>query len=271
MNRMQLKEKLNNGDRIYGTAIVSFSTMWPSVIKNSGLDFVFIDTEHVALDRGSVASMCGVYSALGFPPIVRIPSPDPYQVTTILDGGAVGILAPYVESVEQIKDLVGATKYRPIKGEKLKRILENPNTIDPKLKKYIDDRCKNNLLFINIESQPAVDNLAELLSVPGIDGVIIGPHDLSCSMGLPEEYSNPIFEEAVTKIIKECNVRNLGIGIHLSEEPEQQIKWANAGVNIILHSSDISLFGKMLKNDISKIKNELDDSTDERKNNLLTI
>jgi 2-keto-3-deoxy-L-rhamnonate aldolase RhmA len=261
VNSIELKKKLKAGERIYGTAVVSPSTMWPSVVKNAGLDFVFIDTEHVALGRETVANMCNTYSALGLLPIVRIPAPDPYNVCTVLDGGAAAVLVPYVESVEQVKELVGASKYRPIKGEKLKQILDNPKGIDPKLKEYVDDRCKNNLLFINIESQPAVDNLAELLSVPGVDGVIIGPHDLSCSMGIPEEYNNPVFEETVTKIINECTTRNLGIGIHLSEEPEQQIKWAGVGANIILHSSDISLFNKMLTNDISKIKEGLDGST----------
>lgn len=271
MNSTMLKQRLNAGGRIYGTAIVSPSKMWPSAIKNSGLDFVFIDTEHVPLGRETVAEMCSIYSALGLPPIVRIPSPDPYSACTILDGGARGILAPYVETVEQVKNLVGATKYRPIKGEKLQRILENPNDIDDKLKQYIKDRCKENLLFVNIESQPAVDNLTELLSVTGIDGVIIGPHDLSCSMGIPEEYNNPIFEETVTKIIKECTSRNLGIGIHLSEEPEQQIKWAKIGVNIILHSSDISLFGKILSEEIAKIKGELENSAIISKNNSIII
>lgn len=139
------------------------------------------------------------------------------------------------------------------------------------LENYIDKRCKNNLLFINIESQPAIDNLPELLSVPGLNGVIIGPHDLSCSMGLPEEYTNPIFEETVTKIIDECNKRNLGIGIHFSEEPEQQVKWARAGVNIILHSSDISLFGKILNHEISTIKTELEDDFDETEYHSTTI
>jgi len=271
MNSMILKEKLNSGEKIYGTAIVSSSTMWPSSVKKAGLDFVFIDTEHVALGRETVSNMCNIYSSLGFPPIVRIPSPDPYTACTILDGGASAILAPYIESVEQVKRLVGAVKYRPIKGHKLEQILDDPSSIDSKLKNYIDERCKNNLLFINIESQPAVDNLNNLLDIPGIDGVIIGPHDLSCSMGLPEEYNHPLFEKEVEKIITECNKRKLGIGIHLSEEPEQQIKWANKGVNIILHSSDISLFGKMLNKDLSIIKSALNDTNISKKQDSIII
>ena len=271
MKAIELKEKLKSGERIYGTAIVSQSTMWPSAVKNAGLDFVFIDTEHVALGRETVSNMCNIYSALGLPPIVRIPSPDPYQACTILDGGASAILAPYVESVDQVKELVGAVKYRPLKGQKLKQVLNDPNVIDSKLQNYIDDRCKNYLLFINIESMPAVENLSELLSIQGIDGVIIGPHDLSCSMGLPEEYNNPDFVKVVEEIIHQCNKRNLGIGIHLSEEAEQQVKWAKKGVNIILHSSDISLFGKALTQDIQKIQTSLNDGASDKDTKTIII
>ncbi|MDN5217058.1 aldolase/citrate lyase family protein [Fulvivirgaceae bacterium BMA12] len=259
MNSKQLLEKIKSGGRIYGTAIVSSATMWPGAVKEAGLDFVFLDTEHVALNRESLANMCQVYAALGLPPVVRIPSPDPYIATTVLDGGAAAILAPYVESVEQVKQLVGATKYRPLKGKKLQQILDNPGGIDKNLKDYIDHRCRNNLLFVNIESEPAVENLSELISVPGVDGVIIGPHDLSCSLSLPEAYTHPAFEKVVTEIINACRERNLGIGIHLSEEPEQQIKWANKGVNIIMHSSDISLFGKLLRHDLAEIRASLND------------
>ncbi len=271
MNSTQLKEKLRIGERIYGTAVVSPSVKWIGVIKQANLDFVFLDSEHIPMGRETLASLCTMYSASGIPTIVRIPSPDPFIACTTLDGDASAILAPYVETKTQVKELVGAVKYRPLKGEKLRKLLDGDEKLKAKLQNYIDDRCKNNLLFINIESQPAVNSLAELLSVPGIDGVIIGPHDLSCSMGIPEEYNNPLFEKVVTKIIKECNTRNLGIGIHLSEEPELQIKWARVGANIILHSSDISLFNKMLNMDIIKIKENLGGSIVNKKNNSIII
>ncbi len=266
-----LKEKLNSGKRIYGTAIVSPSPIWAKVVKQSNLDFVFLDSEHMPLGRETLSNMCTIYSALGISPMVRIPSPDPIYASIALDGGASIILAPYVETVEEVKSLVGAVKFRPLKGKKLQQILDGDEILEEKLKNYIDERCKNNLLFINIESQPAIDNLQALLSVPGLDGVIIGPHDLSCSIGLPEEYTNPVFEKIVTNVIKECNKRNLGIGIHLSEGPEQQIKWAKTGTNIILHSADISLFGKILNTEISTIKKELKDEPDKTEYHSSTI
>ena len=81
-----LKSSLQAGRRVYGTLITSSSPLWPPFIKRTGVDFVFIDTEHVALDRETVSWMCRAYAALGITPIVRIPSPCPYAACQVLDG-----------------------------------------------------------------------------------------------------------------------------------------------------------------------------------------
>src|SRR3954462_11582984 len=98
MTPQQLRAALRGAQRVIGTLIVSDSPRWPGQIAQIGLDFVFIDTEHVALDRQPPAWVCQTYSALGRPPIVRIPSPDPFAATMALDGGAAGVVAPYIET-----------------------------------------------------------------------------------------------------------------------------------------------------------------------------
>ncbi len=98
MNGKELLNVLKDGKRIYGSAIISPSPHWPDVVKQAGLDFTFLDTEHISLDRETLSQMCHSYSALGLPPIVRIPSPDPFEVCKVLDGGTTGIIAPYIKS-----------------------------------------------------------------------------------------------------------------------------------------------------------------------------
>ena len=271
MNGKQLLSALKSGKIIFGTAILSPSPLWPEAVKNTGIDFVFMDTEHIPMARDTLSQMCQTYKAMGLPPIVRIPSPDPFEACKVLDGGATGILAPYIESVSQIKELVGAIKLRPLKGMKLKSVLENQDMLKGRLKNYIENRNENNILFINVESVPAMENLDELLSVPGLDGVIIGPHDLSCSLNVPEDYQNLVFEDAVTAIIRETRKHDLPIGIHFSKEPEMQINWAKSGINIILHSSDITLFSRALRNDIMKIRNMLDQEIDDTEDKEIII
>ncbi len=167
------------------------------------------------------------------------------------------MLAPYIESPEQVRELVGATKLRPLKGKRLTVAWQKQDSFEPDLAGYLSNWNKENFLMINIESAPAMERLDSILAEPGLDGVIIGPHDLSLSLGLPEQYRDPQFESAVQRIICEVKGKGLSVGIHLSQEAELQIKWAKAGANIILHSSDIALFQQRLTEDISSIRRGL--------------
>ncbi len=259
MSIEEFLDRLKKGERLYGTAILSPSPLWPMAVKGTGLDFVFIDTEHIPLDRTTLAQMCVAYKGHGLPPLVRIPSPDPHEARKVLDGGASGILAPYIESPEQVRELVGATKLRPLKGERLTKALHNRDTLESELKDYLRDWNRKSFLMINIESVPAMERLDRILAEPGLDGVIIGPHDLSLSLGLPEQYHHPRFEEAVKHIISKVREKGLSVGIHFSGEAELQIQWAKAGANIIMHSSDIALFQQRLREDVKTIRSVLGD------------
>jgi len=254
MTNKTLTEKLKNGNTIYGTCITSTAPLWGKAARNAGLDFVFLDTEHVPLERMEIAAMCQLYNALEIEPIVRIPSPDPFRACQMLDAGAAGVVAPYIETVEQVLEMVGAIKYRPLKGDRLQKALQNPLTVEPELKKYLENYNSGKLCIINIESIPAVENIDKLLKVPGLDAVFIGPHDLSINMGLPEMYDHPDFEKIVEIIIRKCRENGIAIGIHFSESPERQVKWMKAGANIIIHSSDIAIFSQKLASDIQLIR-----------------
>lgn len=260
-----LLQKLKSGQNVYGTCITSTAPMWPVSLQRAGLDFVFLDTEHIPLDRAELARLCQIFRAYGITPIVRVPKPDPFLACQVIDGGAVGVIAPYLESVEQITDLVGATKYRPLKGERLARYLSGKEQMPDDLKLYLEAQNAGNICIANIESVPALERLDDLLSVPGLDAVFIGPHDLSVSLGIPEQYEHPEFEEAVRKIIQTTRRKGLSVGIHFSQAPERQIQWVKEGVNIIVHSFDVALFGQRLRLDISSIKKAVGDqpATDE--------
>ena len=106
MNGKELGQALRSGARVYGTAVVSTVPWWPRMISETGLDFVFLDTEHVPIDRETLASMCQAYTVRGLPPIVRIPVPDATAAAKMFDIGACGVIAPYVETREQAIELV---------------------------------------------------------------------------------------------------------------------------------------------------------------------
>ena len=260
MNGQEIIHAFRNGGYVYGTAILSPSTLWPRIVASTGLDMVFIDTEHVPLNRETVSSMCHVYRALNLAPVVRIPSPDPYQACMVLDGGATGIIAPYVETADQVQKLAGAVKYKPVKGEKLNSLLDGKQPFEPGLADYISHQNQENVLIVNIESAPAIEALDDILSVKGLDAVLVGPHDLSCSLGIPEQYQHPLFLQSVETIIKKARSRKIGAGIHTWEAVsfDQEILWAKMGANFIMHSSDLLLFRDTLNKDLGKLKQSLD-------------
>jgi 2-keto-3-deoxy-L-rhamnonate aldolase RhmA len=259
MNGLELSNALRDGRRVYGTLITSPSPILPEWLKGVGLDYVFIDTEHIPIGRHSLSWMCQTYRALNLAPIVRISRPDPYEASQVLDGGASGVIAPYVETVEEVQALIGAVKFRPLKGKKLDSALDGSSNLSPRLAAHLRKRNEDRLLVINIESVPAIENLGHLLDVPGLDAVLIGPHDLSINMGIPEEYSHPEFDKAVRFIIETARAKGIGAGIHSWANIVQEIEWARHGANMILHHGDISLFTAALRKDLHHMREALGD------------
>jgi 4-hydroxy-2-oxoheptanedioate aldolase len=252
MNSAELSRALRAGEPVFGTCVVSTSPKWPRALAGAGLDFVFLDTEHVALDRAQLSWMCQTYARMGLPPIVRIPSPDPFAACMALDGGAGGIIAPYIETAAQVQALLGAVKFRPVKGGRLSQRLAG-GPFEPALETYLRER-NTQPLIINIESTPAMRVLDEILAVPGLDAMLIGPHDLSCSLGMPEEYDRPKFFATCETIFRKARAAGVGAGIHFSGSAEQLARFHELGVNLLIHSSDITIFGTHLRSEIAEVK-----------------
>lgn len=256
MKPTELVKAFHDGHQTYGTAVLSPSPVWVPAVQAAGIDFVFIDNEHTPMDREKVSWMCRAYRAAGVTPLVRIPSPHEFWATMALDAGAAGVIVPYVETLEQINTLRGAVKFRPLKGRRLQEVLDGSQTLDPELKAYLTKFNQDNLLIINIESTPSLENLDNLVNSPGLDAVFVGPHDLSVSLGVPEDYHNPKQQDATAKIIRACRKANVGIGIHIATEDaiDLQIGWAKLGANILIHSTDMALFAHALQRDFKKFR-----------------
>src|SRR5690606_31562390 len=95
-------KKIKTGARVYGTCVTVSNPQWPTLLNTAGLDFVFLDTEHIPLDRSQLAYLCRSYRAVGIAPIVRVATADDILVCQAVDAGAQGVVAPYLEKAEQI-------------------------------------------------------------------------------------------------------------------------------------------------------------------------
>jgi 4-hydroxy-2-oxoheptanedioate aldolase len=257
MNGREIVEALHAGRFVFSSAMVSTSPLWPAAVKQTGIDFVFVDTEHTPIDRQTLAWICQTYLALGLPSVVRLPCNDPFEACQALDAGAGGVIGPYIETPEQVAALAGAVKLGPLKGKRLAAALQDRNSLQPELREYLEKRNGHKILIANIESVPAIENLPAICSVEGLDAVLIGPHDLSCSLGIPEQYDHPRFGEAVQTIFRIAREHHVGAGIHYWLGLDQEVAWAKAGANLIMHSSDLAIFSRTLKSDIEQLRKSL--------------
>jgi 2-keto-3-deoxy-L-rhamnonate aldolase RhmA len=252
MTGKKFKEKLHKGEKLFGTCITQPSPLWSKMIIEMELDFVFIDNEHYPFSRNDIANLCPIYVNAGIIPIVRIPRPDPSLACMAVDSGALGVVAPYVETVEQVQNLVGAVTYSPLKGKNLEKGLEN-NQWNESTKSFIEKKNENRIVIINIESVPALDNLSQLAKVPDLDGLLIGPYDMVLNMGIPNQYDHPIFMDAVKNIIQVARENSIGAGIHAWWDIEQEKQIVIMGVNMLIHASDYYAAHVKLKIDFKKL------------------
>ena len=258
MNGREIIEALHAGRYVFSSAMVSTSPLWPQLVKQSGIDFVFVDTEHTPIDRQTLSWICQTYLAMGLPSVVRLPCNDPFEACKVLDAGAGGVIGPYIETAEQVEALAGAVKLRPLKGKRLSEVLRYRKSLQPELREYLEKRNGDKILIANIESVPAIENLHAICSVEGLDAVLIGPHDLSCSLGIPEQYAHPRFDEAVKTIFRIAREHQVGAGIHYWLGLDQEVAWARAGGNLVMHSSDLAIFRQTLKADLELLRSRLD-------------
>ncbi len=256
-----LREKLRSGDRVYGTHVVCYggpiAARWTNQLE---MDFGFICAEHMPLDRTEISMMSQTLLAGGISPMARIPYPSAHWASMFIDGGAEGIVAPYVETVEQVRELIGAVRYRPIKGKFLRDILDGVRQPTEKMQQFFERFNGNLYLIIGIESVEAINHLEELISFDGVDGVFLGPHDITCSLEIPEEYDNPLFIETVVDVIRRCRKLGKGVGIHMDNTLPRCRPFLEAGANFILNSADVVKMKNSMNLDFQNLRHVFEDS-----------
>ena len=259
-----IRENLRSGKRVYGTHVLSFGDAFTtSILAELEMDFVFICTEHIPIDRAEVSTMCKFFASHDISPIVRIPYPSTRWAAMVLDGGAQGIVAPYVESVEEVKALAGAVRYRPIKGKFCADLVNGVRQPKDKTKRFLERFNEDRYLIIGVESVEAIDNLETLLSVDGVDAVFLGPHDITVSMEIPEEYDNPHFIDLVTDVIRRCRKLGKGVGIHMDSMQERCKPFFDAGMNWVLNGATIIKTRDRLVDDFRILRSRYGQATDD--------
>ena len=238
MNGAELKATLKAGGRVFGTMLnVTRSPRWVSAFDAVGLDYVVVDTEHAPLGRDDMGDLLLSFTNSGVVPIVRIPIPDSHYVTMAMDAGAQGVLAPYCETAEQAVEVVAAAKWRPLKGEAVTHLMASGEHVSDATRAYLEERNSNSIAIIGIESKAAVDNLENILQVPDIDGIFIGPNDMSISLGVPDQYDTEIYRSTVKHVIDTAEAHGVATLVH-HQTPDLSTYFMSQGARFILHGSE---------------------------------
>ncbi len=189
------------------------ATLSAEVFGRAGFDYVCVDTQHGNVEYQITVEMIRAIEAVGTSPIVRVPWNEPGIIGKMLDAGAHGVIIPMVNSPEEAAAAVAACRYAPdgsrSYGPTVGRIRHDD---------YVAWAAANVACIPMIETKQAVDALPEILAVPGIDAVYVGPADLSLTLGLPPTSNDgePAFDEAYARIVEECDKAGVVPGCHAS-------------------------------------------------------
>ena len=254
MSGADLKATLQQGGRIFGTMIsINRSPRWIPILDGVGLDYVIIDTEHSPRSRGELGDYLTMFNTISVVPIVRIPIPDAHYVTMAIDAGAQGILAPYCETAAQVREVVKAAKFRPLKGAAAEQALDTNQFPSDASREYLANRNRNNICIIGIESRAAVDNLDAILAVPHIDAIFVGPNDMSISLGVPDDYGQEVYIRTVKGIIERCAQRGLPTLVH-HQTPELSEFWIEQGARFVLHGTDRRALAEGFRTEFTRLR-----------------
>lgn len=208
-----LKDALRKRELTIGSWL-TFSEAAPAeIMARAGFEWLVIDMEHAPLDVSQAAQLIRVIDLAGLPALCRLPSNDPVSAKQVLDAGATGVLVPMVESATEARRAVEATYYPPTgqRGVGLARAQGYGSGLE-----QYRVRMQDSLVVIAmIESQRGVDTVAAIATTPGIDGLFIGPYDLSASIGHTGELDHPDVRAAERRILEAARTAGIACGLHL--------------------------------------------------------
>ncbi|HEY3738312.1 MAG TPA: aldolase/citrate lyase family protein [Bryobacteraceae bacterium] len=234
-----VKKALGEGRLQLGTNFGHFrSVEVPRILTTAGFHWAFIDCEHGVFDIETVYDLCRASIVSGLSPVVRVASLEYDLIARALDCGAEGVIFPRVESVELLEQAVSWTKFPPmgVRGYGLSGV--HLNYAKASIGEAITHLNRETMVVLQIETVKAFEMRDELLSVKGVDTVMVGPADLSISLGVPGDFQHPKMVETMEKIVESC----VAHGIH----PGTQTRtiglakfWKERGMKFLGCSSDI--------------------------------
>ena len=245
--------KINKKIKI-GSWITSFNPSAVHLMSSLGFKWLCIDMEHSTITFDQMAVLISTIENNESTPFVRVGSNDKLHIKKALDAGAKGIIVPMVNTVEDAKNAIESTYYYPKGGRGVG--LTRASNFGYNFKKYIKNESKKIQLILQIESIEAINNLEKILDLKNISGTLLGPYDLTSSLGVIGKLENPLVKNAIKKYEKISNKKKVPMGIHIAQPNFNKIKIAyKKKYKFVAAGTDMIFLGNSCKQFLKKLPN----------------
>ena len=241
------RKLLTGGGSAYGTFAVLGEPALIEMIGYAGLDFVVIDTEHSGNTTEQVGNMVRASEVSHATPIVRVTTNSPELILRALDAGAGGVLVPQVNTAAEATAAVQAARYAPLGERGIAGVVRAARYGFIPMPDYLAGANRENLVITQVEHVEAVKNLDSILAVEGLDGIFIGPTDLSQSMGITGQFSNPELRRTIHSVIEKTRRTDKWAGIFCLNA-EDAAYWKAAGAQFLTIATEGMIFASALRN-----------------------
>ena len=252
LDRGAFKTRIRTGEITYGTFVGLASSVAVEIAAVGGMDWVLLDLEHGAGGEDQVGPTVLAAGAYGITPLVRIESAERIRIGRVLDAGVAGVMIPRIETVEQVHEVVkhfstppygdrGVATYN--RGARWGRDLE-----------FLNAPSKATCI-IQIETLGALEKVEEIACVEGVDILFVGPADLSFALGIPRDFKNPKYLDALTKVVLACKNQGKQPGI-LAFDSAGAVEYRKLGFTFIAIGSDSTLLANAFTKVLEEAKGE---------------
>jgi len=253
---VSLKKILQSRKTTIGSWITLGHHSIPEIMSRAGFDWLTVDMEHSAISINEAQQIIQIVELCGVFPLVRVGKNDPTLIKRVMDSGAHGVIVPMVNSKKDAETAVNAVKYPPsgTRGVGLARA----QGYGAFFKKYVDWVERESVVVVQIEHIKAVENLRQILKVEGVDAFIVGPYDLSGSLGIPGNFTDVRMIEALDEIKKVSAEFEVSPGYHVVQpEPAQVKEKINEGYTFIAYGVDFLFLGESCRKGLNQIRKDL--------------
>jgi 4-hydroxy-2-oxoheptanedioate aldolase len=237
-----LKDKLARGELVASMTVRLVSSVEiVRIAKTAGFDALYIDLEHSAFSIETTTQISVMALEAGIPALVRVPARTPEFISRVLDGGALGVIAPGVRSAGEARAVVGAAKYPPLGSRGMSTGLAHLGfrTVPPG--EALPALNQATMVIVQLESAAGLAAIEEIAAVEGVDMVLIGTNDFLADLGRPGEYDHPKVREAYERTIAACAKRGRHVGVGgLSSRPDLVQQYVSMGARFVSTGTDLN-------------------------------